>query len=356
MTSHEILNVLTELTKSITGFDFQPLIDIWPAYPTIVLVIFVIGIFAFPEKYDRWSSIFARIFSFASKRMERNSVSSDIQGRIASFVKEYKDDDVLPYGIKFDWVKGDEFSSYVKNNEVVIMMDYHKNNARNFLNAVKLYTSKALLPKVRHEIPENLMIATELIFQEKMIYEKRSDILDEFRHEVIPAKTQGNKKIESYLEKLNKFDNAGFFDTMYLSELGYAGNRLKGMTDEQKKVEIEKLMNLLDWVIDRDPNDFSKPLNVDGLVFKTWLILVAIPHNIKAYGLTPYILRYKEAISKKHDSIFITARDPNIKYLEKISDEIKKMETSKLVWKKDYKSSDRKKKRKDSTMFLFRRI
>ena len=123
--------------------------SLWPIYSTFPFIGLIIYMIAHPEKIEKWHGLFARLLSFISKRAERQSVSSDIQARLYSFIKSFHLDDVLPYKIRFKWITGSNFESYVNEGEVIIIMDNHKNNARNFVNAIVAYTTQAFLPSVR---------------------------------------------------------------------------------------------------------------------------------------------------------------------------------------------------------------
>src|SRR5437879_5298158 len=101
--------------------------------PYVVLVGIIIYMLKNPEKVERWSSIFARLFSKISKKAERHSVSADIQSRLSSYIRNYAVEGVLPYGLRFKWIDGANFDSYVKDGDVIVIMDVHQNNARNFV-------------------------------------------------------------------------------------------------------------------------------------------------------------------------------------------------------------------------------
>ena len=186
-----------------------------------------------PDKIAIWSSIIASLFEKISKRSARHSVASDIQGRISSYIKGNHASKIFPYGLKFKWIKGNDFSSYVEEEDVVVIMDYHNNNAKNFVNAIRQYTSKAFLPHVRHELPLEVLAAAELAIQEKIIREKRPDALDVFIDEILQPQIT-NTEIKSLYSKFKQLDMLGYFDNIFLTESVFVGQRLQGLVTNQK--------------------------------------------------------------------------------------------------------------------------
>jgi len=340
-----------------TPIDFdlsQFFIDIWWSFPIGFLVYLLLYFFTHPEKISIWSGIIHGLFAFLSKNSARRSVSNDIQARIDAYVKNNQVNDILPYGIKFKWIKGDNFSSFVEEDDVIIIMDYNHNNARNFVNAILQYTSKAFLPNVRNEIPSTILHAAELVMQEKIIQEKRPDALETFRNEIVPDKISSDGDIKSFRVRFQKLDGAGFFDNIFLSETAFAGPRLDGLDLPQKNNDFEGLLSFLEWIITRKSDDESRPLHFEGNVFRTWLILVAKAFQIRKQDTTPYLKRAQEAASKKFDSIYVAGREQNMSFTGDVIKTIKEKKIGRLEWIKDFKTRDRKRRKKNAKLALFR--
>ncbi|TAK18498.1 MAG: hypothetical protein EPO37_05455 [Nitrosarchaeum sp.] len=342
--------MLSDVFIQISPLDItKELIDYWWSFP-IGFLLFVLGyFFTHPDKIAIWSSIISGLFEKLSKRSARHSVSSDIQSRISSYIKNNKSDEILPYGLKFKWVKDENFSSYVEEKDVIIIMDYHNNNAKNFVNAIGQYISQAFIPTVRHEIPQDVLIAAELVMQEKIIQEKRPDALDTFRNEVLPTKIANNVNIEQFRERFKKLDIIGFFDNMFLTEIVFAGSRLQDLIENQRKQEIENFITFIENIPDE-----SKPLDFSGNVFHVWITLVAKQFKKDYQGTAPYVKRAEEAYSKKYDSLYVTGRDQNMDFVNDVISDIKTHGIGYLEWVRDFKTRDKKRKKKIAKMALFR--
>lgn len=346
---------MDEILSTTTLNLVQQIVELWWSAPITALASMLIYFLIKPEKVEKWSSIFARLFASFSKRSERHTVSADIQSRISSYVKNNNVNDILPYGLKFKWIEEKNASSYLEGEEVIIVMDYHNNNAKNFVTAIQEWTSKSLLPNVRNDVPSPIMKATELLMQEKIIYSQRSDALEFFKKEVLPAKIMEEAKIKKFRERFDLLDQSGYFENIFLPELAFAGGRLHGMENHKKYSEFEFLLNLLEYVLTREPDDESKPLEYSGDVFKIWLILVAKGFRMRLGDTSPYLRRAKEAIDKKFDSIYVTGREQNMKFTQEVIDEIKSKDIATFKWIRDFKTRDWKHKKKNAKMALFRK-
>ena len=309
----------------------------------------IVYLFTHPEKIAIWSSLIAGVFERFSKRSARHSVSSDIQGRISAYIKSYDAKDILPYGLKLKWISGDDFSSYVDDEDVVVIMDYHNNNARNFVNAIKQYTSKAFLPTVKHKLPREVVISAELIMQEKIITAKRPDALDIFHNDHMADELAQNNKVRLFHDIFKRLDILGFFDNIFLTELTFAGHRLEGLEPSQKNSEMRNFLNYLENI-----SNESSPLDYRGRVFSVQIILVAKFIKRVYEGTAPYTHRAQQALSNKINSIYVTGRDKNIDFVKEVVTDITNMKIGNLEWIRSYNTLDRKKKRKKAIVALFR--
>ena len=107
-----------------------------------------------PAKVEHWASMIVGLFEKISSRSARHSTAADIRGKLAAFVKSAHMDSLMPYGLKIKWiVKGDD-ELYADKSDIVVVMKYRRSNDRNFVTAARQYTSKALLPGIRYDLPD----------------------------------------------------------------------------------------------------------------------------------------------------------------------------------------------------------
>ena len=124
-----------------------------------------------PTKVEKWGGMIAGLVEKTSARAARRGAASEVQAAASKYVKETDSCDILPYGLKINWVKENILESYVdkKHDRVVVIMQYKENRSRNFITAIRRYTSRAFIPAVRHDIPTQIVTVAELIIQEKII-------------------------------------------------------------------------------------------------------------------------------------------------------------------------------------------
>ena len=73
--------------------------------------------FTHPEKVSVWSGLVAALFEKISSRSARHGVSSDIQSKLEAYIKNNNSQEILPYGLKFRWIKDEKTSSYIDEND-----------------------------------------------------------------------------------------------------------------------------------------------------------------------------------------------------------------------------------------------
>lgn len=327
----------------------QSLLDVWWSAPIVFLLLLLLYFFTHPEKVAIWSSLIASLFEKISYRSARHAVASDIQGRISSFISSNNAKEILPHSLRFKWIKDNDVSSYIEEKTVVVIMNYHDNNARNFINAVTQYTSKAFLSTVRHKMPREILAAAELAMQKKIIQEKRPDSLDFFHDEVLANKIKYNISIKSIFEKFEWLDTLGYFDNIFLTESIFAGQRLQGLEKERRIKEIKDFVEFLENI----END-QFPLEYHGDVFHVHVILVAKLLKRHLKGTAPYVSRARTAQSEKADSVYVAGREKNMDFVDEVIGKIRDEGIGRLEWTRTYKTLDREGNRKNAKMALFR--
>lgn len=145
----------------------------WAALAVLAILLYLA--FMNPVKVMLLHAFLSGIVEKLSSRAARHSVAADIKGRVTAYVAEHNAEDIFPYGLKFRWVRGGTVESYKDKNDVMVVMDYQNNNDRNFVNAIRGYTAQAFLPNVRHDLPQKMLLAAELVVQEKIIRSKRQE-------------------------------------------------------------------------------------------------------------------------------------------------------------------------------------
>ena len=305
-----------------------------------------------PSTLSQWASMLSGAFERISGSAARHSAATDIQGRMAAFVKSAHMDALMPYGLKIKWVKtGAE--SYVERSDVVVIMEYRRNSDKNFVAAAQEYTSRALLPSVRHDLPRDLMTAADLVVQEKMIRSERPDALGIFMDEVAPSALRGSEAARLLHESLRRLDRPGFFSNIFLNEVALLGEALLDMDADARGEEVRGLARFLERFWDRAQGE-DVPLEYVAKVFKLNIILVARQKTMMEVGTDAYLGRAKNAWSRGFRSVYVTGSARDGGFAEQIIRELKETMPEKLEWVRKYRSR-RQSASYDAAIAFFRR-
>lgn len=308
-----------------------------------------------PAKAEKWGAIIVGLAEKISTRAARRSAASDIQAAASNYVKETGSGDILPYGLRIDWVEGDEVESYVDkvHNDVVAVMQYKKNRSRSFVTAIREYTSKAFIPAVRHDIPRSLVTAAELVMQEKIIRAERRDAMDIFTTEVLPHQIGTNSELDALYKSLKRIEELGFFENIFLNEILIAREGLKTFGEPEKSEEIDALIDFLSTFHKRAPGEDIELVH-DRKLFRLRVILVARPAKMHTGGAAIYARRAKKSLSMGLRSVYVTGTKDDRKYVVKVVERISADTPLSLEWVRDYKKI-RDMKMRNYTIAFFRR-
>lgn len=293
------------------------------------------------DKAESLGAKFAKIFSYVTMRAERHAIAADIQSKIRRYRKDNAVGEIMKHGIKFKWVTDkSDLSSYIKDDNVVVLMSLHKNEAENFFNAIVQYTRLAVLPGVQNDIPSKTLTPIMLLMQDKIIREQRPEALPMFRDSILPTAIKENPTIESTMDKLTQVDKRGWFIPIYLNELQYVGSRLYELNDDKKDKILNDFLDFLINIIKYSPT--SKPaLSFKNQIFGLDILLVAKWWKAESDNVGAYTHQAKQAMLKELDSIYVVGSGPTINFARKVIDAIKTQNIATHMWTRNHKRKDK---------------
>lgn len=307
---------------------------------TGIAIIFIIYILLNPDKAESLVAKIAKLFSYFSMRAERRSIAASIQSKIRAYRKDNAVGDIMKHGIKFKWVTGEQNSSYIDGDDVIVIMSHHRNDAENFLNAVLQYAETAVLPDVQNNIPASVLSPIILVMQDKIISEQRPEAMPLFKKTIMHNETKKNPSINHTIERLRQLDREGWFIQIYLNEIQYVGSRLYELTDKQKSEVLNKFLQFLITITERTPT-YDVPLSFKNEIFGLNIMLVAKLENIKMENIEAYTNRAKQAAIDEFDSIYVAGRGPNTDFIGKVIDAIKAKNIVTHMWTRKYKRKNK---------------
>lgn len=291
-----------------------------------------------PAKVEKWSAIIAGLIEERSASAARHAAASEVQSDVSSYIKETNSEGILPYGLKIKWVKEENLEANVdkRHGEIMVVMKYQNDNSRNFITAIRGYTSKAFMPNIKHDIPSPIATAAELIVQEKLIRAKHEDALDIFKTEVLPLQIGTNKNLRDIHKQLTQIDKIGYFENIFLNEILIAGDAIRNFDDPQKTNDVKGLIDFLNKFYKKIPGK-DVPLEYRSKLFRLNIILVAKTDTISLAGTAPYASRAKASLSHGIRSIYVTGTKDDRRYVQDVVKSITEQNIAKLEWVVDFK-------------------
>ena len=297
-----------------------------------------------PDDADKWRAIFNKLFANRSLKREKGYVAADIQYNVNSAIKNMNDEssisteenDILPYGLRIQWTKETNPEAFMRENEMVVRMDYHANQDRNLVVATMIYLSKGLLPHSRRYINENILRSLDLTVGKKIVKENPVS-LDYFFREVLDKEP---KNIVEYCSHLEEIDKAGLFTRILLREFRALGRKLypREITNQRIPRETKKFVEFLKNIAIKS-RDEDVPLDFAGTKIRVGVCLVAKPYLRQ---IEPHCKRINKYIRDKDiEEIYVfAAGKENVKLAKDVVKFYKKHGLIRRIKKQEYFHED----------------
>ncbi len=296
---------------------------IWLSVPWATLAGLLIYFIKNPEKVEKWGSVLAKTFSFASAKWERASVAKDIQSDINSFAKKVagKGNTVLPYKAKINWVSSTTKEAFVKANKVVIKMGHHNNQARNFLNVTLEWIHCGLIPESRHLIDPNVLRSLDFTMVNKVLTEtKRHDAKQLFFSEIYEPEVKSGSLLEQYCSAFSKLDERGTLMGVALPEYALLGEIVgSSMPNPQIQAETISFAGLLMRLANKQ-HGIDIDTTYQGQYVNCSIMLVARYETYLSYGLEPYLKFINQCQGKGVKLVYVVGQGKNVKVVKRIKD------------------------------------
>jgi hypothetical protein len=276
------------------------------------------------EKGEKLVGWLAKFIAWTGKKAEKTATAMTIQGKIDSFVSAVNTEveGLLPYGLKIKWVSPElNREAFIKNNRVVVMLDYHSNQDENLSRATLMYMNKAVIPEARPHIHTKLGQAIDLMMTKKALFsfvEARSSF-SHFVDSVLRPKLEKDQDIKEFCQIIDATDERGLFTRVLLRELLELGYKKAGITESGDTVfESNNFIKFLNEIAQKEKGQ-DVPLTFLGKDIKVAIILVA---RTGGESLTPdpFIKRVKEKIKQAVNVVYIFARGPNLRLARQVAD------------------------------------
>lgn len=307
--------------------------------PWILIVGLLVYFVKNPEKVEKWSSIITKSISWIGSKWEKASVAQDIQADINGFAKTTNagmTNPILPYGVKINWVATTSREAFVKEGKVVVKMQKHDNQARNFLYALMEWTNRGLAPESRYLIDKTVLRAIDFAFMSKVLTEtKRHDSKQLFIDEFFESEAKSGSLLERYCTAFSRLDKIGLFTGVVLPEYPSIGRRFGSVIPNEKvRFETTQLAEMLEKLSRKKSGEDVSP-NYKGENIGCSIVLIARPEVYSVMGLSPYLNFINKCCESGIFSFYVCAiGDANASIGRKVKDAFENSRKIHFMWER----------------------
>lgn len=300
-----------------------------------------------PEKLEKWSSWFYRLFCWLGSSFQCRYIAADIQSRLNGSIKQmnYELNEVAPYEIKIHWLKGKEIEtdkdSFIEGNNVVVIMKQYLNQDRNLVLATVLYTSLGILPEAKNYIFPKMSSALDLAVIKKILaLGGKYSALNYFVKNVLQPERDRDKETARYYEIMEMLDEFGILSRIFMAELLDLSMQLypKRLGEPNILFETHNLLSFCERIAQRKyGEEINLDFNKQGMVRMSVIMVAKAERREK--GIVAYMWRFKDCAKNGSKFVyFLGFHDININFTRNIMAEIIKQKLGNKISENIYSS------------------
>lgn len=291
----------------------------------LLLLIF----FFFPEKVEKWSVLFLKLFYSVRREAGKKIVSHDIQGRVNEFAKSLKKEvpDFQPVGIHIQWITdGETQKEFLDKNRLVIRLRQHANQNRNFVNATMVYIANTLIPKAKRYLSPSQRESIDLFVGRKLFEKEKPQVVDRFFEDYFAPKVESSNKLMELVEKYEIIDKVGMFFPVFIQELSFLGEKVFFRPrNERIIVELTSFIDFLHRYAKREVGE-KIPANFEGAYCRCGIMIIAKRFKREIGNPIPFINYIKKLVGGKIENIYIIGPSSmdNKDFIDQIKADVKR--------------------------------
>lgn len=273
------------------------------------------------EKLVGW---LASLISWASKGAERIATSQSVQNKVDSFIDSINTEveGLLPHKLKIKWVSPElSKQAFIENGEVVVLLDYHKNQDENLTKATLLYMNKAVIPAARPHINQKLSKGIDLMMTKKALFSftEAQSSLNHFVDGVLRPALEQDSELKDVCGAVDLLDERGLFTRILLKELMELGVRRAGVTETGDSVhESNEFVKFLKKIADKERGIDVNPTFLKNDI-RIAIVMVARPENVdKDAG--PYLKAIEIGLKQGVRTFYLFSRgERNVEFTQRVT-------------------------------------
>lgn len=295
---------------------------------SIGIAVIVTAIIKNPEKVEKWTALFWKTVDFLKlgfKEAHKKYIQHDIQGSVNEFVKTHAEE--MPgfqvKGVKLEWIDTDvKRQSFLEDDRVVVRVKRDDPRHENFVKAVFLFVSTALLYRAKRYISPPQGRAIDLFVATEIFKEQKPEVVDHFLEEYLhPQIDDGTAKVTELFEEFDLLSKAGVFFPVFLQEMDYLGQKVFGKGRHPDVVtEVYSLIDFLMTFSLRKVGD-QTDLNFSQKYCRCVIVIVGKQAKVSC-SILPYVDYIRNGIDRSTETIYLIGRATNEKPIKDICTQV----------------------------------
>jgi len=297
---------------------------------------FILFLYMFrnPEKIEKWGSILFKVGAFVSEKSEKRYMATNIQSTISEKRKELGlNGDVIPYGLNIKWTEESSVEVDLKENNVVIMLKKFDSQSKNLANVISLYVPKALLPRARNYIDNNLVSGIDFIIGKNFL----SGNTTALEYYVNSESSIHAIDVKEYIPKIDKLNSTGRLSRILIQEFKNL-NSLYPLEPTQDMKEDSK--HLFESIYDFEILEPGSLIEGSGIYvsdnFKMAIVPVGRSVTLYNSGTDKHLIFILEQIPKGIRNFYVVGAGDNIFHAKSLIKRVCKVGNINLIHEEEY--------------------
>lgn len=298
----------------------------------VTVAIIVTAILANPEKAEKWFALFWKAMMnlhLGLRFAQKKYIEHDFQGNVNEFIKKHAKE--MPgfqvKGVHLEWVEADvKRQAFLDADRVVVRVKRDDPHHENFVKAVYLFVSTALLYRAKRYISPPQGRAIDLFVTTEIFREQRPEVVDHFLEEYLhPQIDDGSARVSNLFEQFDLISKAGFFFPVFLQEMDYLGHKVFGRAKNQEIVtEVNDLVEFLRALALRRVGDEQTDLNFVKAYCRFEVVIVGKSIKLKkaVAPTAPYVKFIREHLERNVETVYLIGHADNENHIKKICTEL----------------------------------
>ena len=282
-----------------------------------------------PEKAEKWFALFWKLIAFLRLGVSgahKRYVQHDFQGSVNEFVKRHAEE--MPgfqvKGVKLEWVDADvKRQSFLEEDRVVVRVKREDPRHENFVKAVYLFVSTALLYRAKRYISPPQGRAIDLFVTAEIFREQKPEVVDHFLEQYLhPHIDDGSARVTQLFDDFDLLSRAGIFFPVFLQEIDYLGRKVFGRGRHQEVVtEVNALVDFLKAFALRKVGDEQTDLNFIQKYCRCAFVIVGKPKKVSV-SISPYVNFIRGGLDDCVETVYLIGRVENESAMRQVCSQV----------------------------------